>query len=185
MAIQKTLHTSWYAWPFEAANQAGVAGWSFWLGIIGFIVSLLGFAVTIYQLQKTRSAADAAKDEARRIEGILQRYEVASEATRASAALGTAKNYVRNGLWPSAADSYEIVRDGLLALRSEAVDLTDDHRKKIDEACAFIKELCAKIERDVQRGRQSTDVAKVVAVMSEHSILLSEITRIIQKGVIK
>ena len=175
----------WFDWPFDPANSGSVTGWSFWIAVVGLMLTAIGFAVTIYQVKRTRSAADSAEREVKRIERSLNRYEIVNEATRASAALATARNFLRSGLWAHVADNYEVVRGGLEALRADAEDLTDAHRTRIDEASTYIQRLCARIESGIQSGHVNVDAAKTVSVMSDHKMLIAEIIRIIEKGVIR
>ncbi|MBO9526385.1 MAG: hypothetical protein J7517_09695 [Sphingobium yanoikuyae] len=175
----------WFDWPFQSAHQGDVAGYGFWLGVAGFAVSLIGFCVTIYQLRKTRSAADAAKQEAIRIEKTLLKYELANETVKGMAALDTARKYVRSDLWMHVTDSYETVRNALLALKSEFEELTENQNQQIDNACNYIQNTCARIERGIHNNGPKVDKAKLISVMAEHAILLSDLNRMIQKGVVK
>lgn len=174
----------WIDWAFQRSNETLIAGWGFWLAVLGLFLTLIGFGATIYQLRKTRSAATAAKEESLRIQRALARYEVVNEATRAAAALATARKFLRSGLWSHVADSYETVRIGLAALKTDASDLLEGHVERIDVACKYIQKLCAKIERDIQNDEITVNAAKTVSVMAEHTVLIYDITRTIEKGVI-
>jgi transposase len=174
----------WFNWPFTA-DPLLVSGWAFWIGLIGFFVSLIGFWLTLKQLKTTRSAADAARDEALRIEQSLNRYEIVNEVSRSITALEAARKYLRSSLFAHVADSYEIVRDGFEALKADASDQIDPHKAQVEEACEYIRTLSARIEQGVQRGNVSINVPKTLVVMAEHRQLLSSISRIIEKGVIK
>lgn len=174
------------SWSFEADNAALVGGLGFWIGFIGLVLSVGGFWITIYQVRKTRSAADAAKAEAARIEASFNRYSVINDAARASAALSTARDFLRIGLWEQVSNYYEIVRGGLLALKVEASGLSEDQVTKINDACNFIQRLCERIERELHTGEvKRIDPAKTVSVMTEHKLLIADITRHLEKGAIQ
>lgn len=174
----------WFNWPF-VADSAHLGGWGFWISTVSFLVTLGGFALTLKQLRATRSAADAARTEALRIEKSLNRYEVINEVTRATTALEAARKYLRNDLLPHVADSYEVVRDGLEALKSDDANLVGEYSGKIDEACVYIQALCVRIEQGIHKKNVSINVPKTLAMMSEHRLLLSSISRNIEKGLTK
>ena len=174
-----------WEWPFDPQSDHLVAGLGFWISIMGLVLTFVGFGITFAQLKKTRSAADAAKSEAARIEISLARYQITNEAAKASAALDTARNYLRADLWMMAGDSYETVRDSFDALRLEVKTLTDDHKTRIEEATRYIRNFCSRVERDRVNSVMTINSSKTLAVMGEHRLLLAEITRVLEKDVLQ
>jgi hypothetical protein len=173
----------WFNWAFEAGSTNLVAGWGFWAGIVGLVLTIVGFGVTIVQLHKTRSAADAAKAEAKRLQQSIAKYDYVNEATRASTALVNARNYVKSGLWSFVPDSYETVRGSLEALKSETTDA--NLIAKIEDVCRFIQNLCDRVERDIQNEVSTVSIAKTISVIREHKLLIDELAREAEKRVVQ
>lgn len=173
------------AWSFAETNSALVAGWSFWLTIVGFVLTLAGLGLAMWQLGRTRTSADAAKTEAERLRGSLNRFEIGNEAVRASSALTTARNYARNDLWIHAATSYESVHDSLLVLIDDTEIFEQELRDKMVKACSYIKKFCARVESDRLEQTQTINPAKTISVMSDQRAMLVEITRLVAKDAVQ
>lgn len=170
-------------WAFLPDSALDVAGWGFWFGLLGLLLSLVGFAITFRQLAKTKDASEAARVAVERIRNSLAVFDGANEASRASYALGTTLTHVRNGMWRDAADSYADVRRSLMRLRSiEYVALS--HQPDIDEAMNFIARLCDRIEAQKSKGSFSIDVAKTCSIIRDHDELLVHIQESIKKAMI-
>lgn len=141
--------------------------------------------MTIYQLKMTRGAADAAKAEAERIHTSWNRLEKVNEAVRATTSLETARKFLISGLWLHASDSYELVMDSLESLKTDSTDLREDHVEGIDKASAYIRNLSLRIQKDTSAGNITVNSAKVLSVMSEHRILLKDITKTLEKEFVR
>lgn len=174
----------WYNWPFQPWNEHQVAGWGFWLAIVGLILTLGGFYLTFYQLRKTRSAAEAVENKVKEVQAALVRYDVANDVARASVALSAARNYARAGLWANVADSYEVCRSGLHAIKDDSSDLSSEQRQEIERAIRYIDSLCKRIENGLEKGKVP-DKAKTISVMRNHAALIEQTRRTIEKGVVQ
>jgi hypothetical protein len=152
--------------------------------LIGLIVTLIGFGVTIVQLRRTKKVAEAIKSEAERIKLSLNTYDLAHGASRAQYALGTTRRHIRNGMWEDATETFEDFRRGLVALKANGAPLTDKQGSDIDAASKYILKLCLRIEQGAQRGNISIDVAKTLSIIRSHADLIDEISTAIHKGVL-
>lgn len=174
---------SWWNWAFNPSHAADVAGWGFWLGALGLLLTVVGFAVTLRQLAKTKSAAEAAKSEVDRIQSSMKQYDSAHEVSRASYALGVARKHFKNEAWDDGADSYSDVRNSLISLKANIDDLDIDTIRSIDKSTLYVDKICERVDRGdfVNTGRD--DVAKIISVMRQHDQLITSIKIHIQKGV--
>jgi len=168
-------------WAFSTQNAAAVSGWAFWIGVLGLLISLLGFWATLTQLKKAKSEIKIANDEAERIRLSLNKYDAAQEASKASYALQTARKYFGYGAWINGSESYEDFRKSLLTLKINAELSAELDTKKIDDAIFYISKLCEKIDRDHQKGISTVDYVKAKSVMRDHDQLITEITVAIQR----
>lgn len=169
-------------WAFAPENQFTVTGWGFWFGLVGLLVSVVGFGITLYQLKQTKSAAVAAQQESERIKGVLRQYDAAQEAARAQYALTTARKHFERGNWPDGAESYEHFRRGLLSLKRNMDWDMGELSELIDAAGAYVEKLCERVDRDVQRGNTTISYAKTAAVMRQHDQLISDITIALERS---
>ncbi|MFC4593062.1 hypothetical protein [Sphingobium tyrosinilyticum] len=178
----RQVEPSFWNWPFLPSNTLAVAGWGFWLAIIGLILTLAGFWITLRQLNKTKSASEAVKQEVERIRGSLDAYDAAHEASRAQYALKTVRRNLHNNLWAEVIISYEDVRNSLVILKSTSNLLSKDQLDQIDSAITYIHRLCERIEGDLQKKANSISAVKTSAVIRQHDQLLVDINITLQRG---
>lgn len=170
-----------FVWPFRAENNLIVAGWGFWLAIIGLILTLVGFAITLLQLAKTKDAATAVGDEVDRIRRTLSRYDAAQETAKAAYALTTTRRYLENESWQDVADSYEDIRRGLVQTKVSGQITDADLLKQIDNASLYIEKLCARIEKALVRPPVIINVSKTKLMLRRHDELIANITLALQR----
>lgn len=173
------------SWAFDPKHAVDVDGWSFWIGVIGLVISLVGFGFTIWQLRQTKSLAQAAKDESERIQTALKQYDAAQEASRASYALSAAMKHFRNGAWTDGSENYEDFRRGIASLKNNCDYLGQPIVDRIDDAISYVLKLCERIDKDAQNGTKSIEYAKTAAVIRQQDQLISDLTTIIQRSVIR
>ena len=172
-----------WEWAFDPANDAVVSGWSFWLTIVGFTLTILGFGLAFRQLYLAKTAAQAAADETKRIELSLQRYDAVQEASRASYALNAAQNHLRNQAWGDAVDCYYDVKKALVSLRGNVTTFEIELLRKIDRATSYISRLCERADRGELANLSQDDLAKTKTIMRQHEELVASIVVHIQKEV--
>lgn len=165
-------------------NTLVVAGWGFWLGILGLALTIVGFAVTLIQLTKTKTAASAVADEVERIRQSLAKYDAAQDIAKAGYALSATRRYLDNEAWQDVSDSYEDVRRGLIQFKvgGHINDPLIDHR--IEEASDYIQKLCARIESGLQRPPVSLNISKTRIQIRKHDELIGNITTALQREIL-
>ena len=169
---------SFFAWPFQHENADLVVGWSFWISAAG----LIGLILTFYQLVRTRSLAQAAKDESQKLQAAMKIYDAAQEASRAKYALATARRHLKNKSWLDASESYEDFRSSMISIRNNS-RLSPELSRQIEEASTYILKLCLKIDQDNSSGSVSVDYAKTSDMMRQHADLILFISSSVEDGV--
>ena len=180
---QESVVTSWWNWPFEATSTLSVQGTGFWMNIAGLLLTAAGFVVTFQQLAKTKSAAEAAQSEAKRIEISLKGYDAAQEVSKARYALRTARKHLGNEAWSDGAESYDDVRRSLLALKSGSISLDAETIKTIDKAASYIAKFCERVDRNGMENASIDELAKTKSVMRGHEELIDRIGAKLHKDV--
>ncbi|HEX8580283.1 MAG TPA: hypothetical protein VF655_11920 [Allosphingosinicella sp.] len=88
---------------FDTANAHLVGAWGLILGMVGLVVSLLGFWVTIAQLRRTRKATEAVNAAISSLRNRMGAFDFASECVRGSKSLEHAIHLLRAKQWDEAA----------------------------------------------------------------------------------
>jgi hypothetical protein len=171
-------------WPFVPDNSAIVAGWGFWLTILGLALTLIGFCITWIQLKKTKTAAEAASAEARRIKLAVATYDAAGEASKAIAALESARRHLRNAAWADVADSYDMYRRSINSINN-IKELDPSISSAIAAANKYVSRLCNRIEEGLSKGNVEVDAAKTISMMRQHDELASQISTTLQRDLIQ
>jgi len=133
------------------------------------------------QVARTRTVAQAAKDEADRIHRALAKYDAAQEIARASVALETARRFVENDAWREGAQSYEQTRNSLLSIKSNVPDLTTEARSLIDQIAKYSDRLCERVDKGEFDNPSPNALAKTKAVMRSHTAHIQSIALAIRR----
>lgn len=67
---------------FEPSNSAAVGAWGLILGILGIVLTLIGFGISIVQIMKAKSAAESAADAVGDVQVRVSRYDAAVDLAR-------------------------------------------------------------------------------------------------------
>jgi hypothetical protein len=149
------------------------------ISVVGLLVSLGGFSLTIQQITQAKSAIEAASHEAERIRLSLKTYDATQDATRAEYALKQAKQYFDQNQYEAAGKSYAKCSSALAMIKKNVDGLPDELAEGIDQADTYIENLCMKIDK----GITSIDV-KQKAEMRTHDRLIRSIQTHLQRNAI-
>lgn len=164
------------------SSTLAVQGWSFWLAIIGLVLTLAGFGITWAQLIKTRKASEAVRLEIARIQLSVQSYDAAHHVSRAASALEATKRHLRNGAWSDVADSYEEFRRAVITLKQLEITALRPFDDEIDDANRYITRLNERIEIQLRKAAVTIDAAKTVSMLRQHGELTGSLDNALQKG---
>lgn len=172
--------TLWLGGMKPQENSVGIisAGGAV-ISVVGLLVSLGGFALTIHQITQAKSAIEAASHEAERIRLSLKTYDATQDATRAEYALKQAKQFFDQNQFDAAGKSYAKCSSALAMIKKNVDKLPDDLSESIDQADIYIENLCIKIDK----GITSLDV-KQKAEMRTHDRLIRSIQTHLQRNAI-
>ncbi len=168
-------------WLFDPTNGPTVGAWAFLLGVFGTGVTIIGFGITLAQLRRTATNAEAAKRAAEAVKSRVATYDAVFEVSRATAALRETQRHLRIGALESAVDSYVTVREALVRLIELPSPLGGEERARIGAMLSDITVLCDKIEAGLQRGKPP-DVTKAIKSARDHGALMTRLRIVIEKG---
>lgn len=127
------------------------ANWGNVLSLLGLVVSVVGFALTVAQVRQTKTAAQAAEAAAKRAREAILKSEI---LVNCSAAIGIFEELKRlhwGAAWTIALDRYSALHQILMGLKAEPGVLSEDQKTTI----AGVSEQISAMERRVERGLAS------------------------------
>jgi len=131
-----------------------LAQWGSWASLVGVGLSLLGFGATLRTVYRTRRAAEAASETARRTLSRLRSIDVIYGVADIMGQLEHILELQRAGQYGTLQDRYARVRRQMIALRTSDRLPSEEALHVINQAIAF----CADGERAIGRRLVGIDV---------------------------
>lgn len=98
---------------FQPDWSVTVGAISLIIGLVGLLISVGGFALTIRQIAQAKSKADVVKDAVLRLEKRASLYDVTKELERASTAIQSAAKFARREYWEETYEHCESARTSI------------------------------------------------------------------------
>lgn len=155
-------------------------GWGDVASIAGLLVALIGFAITIIGVWKSKNAAVSAKNAAYEARAAIARTEVIANFSSAVTAMDEVKRLHRAGAWDVMPDRYSSLRRILILIYSSHPNLNEEHRKLIQSAIAQFRELESRVESFLVGGKNSPSSAKLNKIVTAQIDKLDEVLNLIK-----
>lgn len=166
-------------WPFTTEATLLVQGIGFWLGVVGIILGLIGFGLTLSQLRKTVAATAAVKEELSRVKASLHIYDANHELAKATQALQSAKKHLVRKEWTELAQDYADLIASMHIVLSLGVEGVERYAKAIMICKEYGNKICERIE-GVDPNSVNIDIAKTGSAIREHEQLVSSLNILLQ-----
>jgi hypothetical protein len=114
--------------------------------IVGLAVSVVGFLVTIYNVVRSRKAAEVAKDAAQRAINSIRSFEAVVDLSSIIGMLEEIKRTQRSNQWSLLPDRYASLRKTLIGLR-ESHDLVEHHSSIIQSTIVSLRDIEDAVEK--------------------------------------
>jgi hypothetical protein len=150
--------------------------WGDWSSLLGLIVGLAGFIITIHLLLKSKSAIQAAAGAA---EDTNKRTRTAFALTDIATTIAIAqeiRRLQRAAQWPIALDRYSHLRSHLVQFRAENPSLTPLQATQIQNAIAQVASLENAVEQLVSGTRTTAELARWNRILAEVLEALESLT---------
>lgn len=170
------------AWPFKGSSTLIVQGWGFWLAIVGMLISIIGFWITLVQLARTKKATSAVSNEIRRIKFAVSKYDATVEASKAEGALDSAVKFFRSDDWFQAGEAIESLSKSIHTLKELNVPELSSKLDDISGVMSHSDKLCERLDKAKITGLPDTEKGKALSVMREHGRLLTSIRIALQRS---
>jgi hypothetical protein len=157
---------------FDPTNSAAVGAWGLILGIIGILLTLVGFAVSIVQIRQAKSAAEAAAEAAGRVQVRVSRYDAAVDLAEAKTSLQNARHYANLDAWPQFVASYEIASEALGRVALQVTVTEERVAENLRRSRSRIAKSCNSIEKYLEGAGPAPAKSEVnKAIRSEMAVV--------------
>lgn len=155
---------------------------STWADVSGFVIGIVGFAVTIGAVLKSKNAAVAAKEAAQAAKESIRLFDAVQDFSTAIAILEEIKRVQRgNGISETLPDRYAAIRKQLIMLKSSSVPLSEDHLAIIQNAITNLSTMENLIEKALE-SRGAFPIAKYNTLISADIDRLVEVLTFIRNS---
>ncbi|MDM8544036.1 hypothetical protein QUF90_23415 [Desulfococcaceae bacterium HSG9] len=145
--------------------------------VIGVIVAIIGFFVTISNVVKSKNAAQKAEAASYKIRENIFRYDAISECAEAISLLNEIKRLQRGNLWLILPDRYSAVNRLLYSLKAFDSELMKNHKMYIQNAIQQFVSLEELVDRSITRNKlpPSESIVQINKIVNQQLDKLYEI----------
>lgn len=137
-------------------------------GILGFVITIIGFLVTIHNIRKTRNASEQAQEMVVQLRAQLQAFDLVSEFSTSLAALEEIKRFHRQyEMWSLLPDRYTAVKKSLNAIRTSTKQLDISDINEIEETINLLQTFEAKVDGFLLKKTTQPDGMKMNVALSK------------------
>lgn len=134
-------------------------------GVAGILISVVGFAVTLRGVIKSKSAAQRAEEAAKSTRNSIRLLNTIVDFSAAIATLEEVKRLHRSNQWSLLPDRYAALRRILVVLRTAEITLNPDQSAVLQNALSDLSAMEEAVERFLE-GSSTPKAAKFNAVIS-------------------
>jgi hypothetical protein len=156
------------------------------VGGLGLLVTVVGFGITLYQVRKSRTAAEAAARSANQVRQTIEHFDAIAECATAIQALEEIERMHRAGPIGGLPDRYTAVKKGLIGISRVKPGPSEAHRTELQDAIVQItmlkntvEKLIAQNELRVNSSKLNDITSKMIATLTE---LSAELRRVKAQG---
>ena len=134
--------------------------------IIGVIVAIIGFALTYWNVTRSKKAAQQAKEAADRVRTDMLRANTVGEFASVLAEMEEIKTLHRQSCWALLPHRYSTLRRSLIEIRAANPDLSDEHKVALQGTIQYLASIERQVETSLANGGQPPNVPKLNATVS-------------------
>lgn len=134
--------------------------------ILGLVITVIGFVLTLWNLWKSRSIATQALSVASKVRDDLRKVEVVAEFSAVIAALEEIKRLHRKGELEPLPERYSSLRRSLITMRDSTILLCNEDQSLLQGAISQFAGFERKIEKALTVDEAKIDFAKMNRIVS-------------------
>jgi hypothetical protein len=140
--------------------------WGAIASLVGLGLTIIGFAITIIGVWRSKAAAEQARLAAVATRTSLAHYDAISDLSIATAIMEEIKRLQRHGTWVVLPDRYGDLRRKLVAIKSSHAQLSNQQRQVLQDTVETFADLERRIERSISMGGTPPNPAKLNDIVS-------------------
>jgi hypothetical protein len=141
---------------------------------LSILLSLLGFAIVLLQLRKTRGAADAAKVASNQALQAMSNSDTISNLATIRERINKVQLALRGSRYEAALIEIQTLREGLYQLRSRRGFATDERKIDIQGMVTFLSKFQDYLERHLEDSKYEVPKRDMNNKLAEYATNLSE-----------
>lgn len=150
------------------------------VGILGLLVSLAGFGETLYQVKRSRTAAEQSRIAAEQARDRVLELNALNGLDAAIVVLQDIRRLHRMKAWEALPDRYTSLMIDLRAIRTRTPTLSREHRREIQAVVTQLTTLEDEVERIMSR-KGGSEVASMNLTVTQQINRLSDVLVELQK----
>ncbi|MBN2223271.1 MAG: hypothetical protein JW765_01200 [Deltaproteobacteria bacterium] len=139
-----------------------------WASILGVAIAVIGFAVTIYNILKS-------KKELRRVKSSFLIAKSMVDFSATMVLMEEIKRLQREGEWKIVLDRYSILKKSLIFIREANPDLSNEQYAGIQDAITSFSKVEEKVEKVLERQLTIDNVSNLNRIVSRQVEALQRI----------
>ena len=144
-------------------------------GVVGFVLTILGFSATIFGVFRAKKAAEAAAQASRETRDRIARFQTTVSMTQVIAGLEEVKGWNRDRKWQALPFRYAQLRRELIGLAQQL-----EEREALQTGIALLSMLERRVDEAVTVGTEPADVVIMIQRLSEYQDKLQELLHRLQ-----
>lgn len=156
------------------------------LGFLGFVATVVGFAATLWNVKRSRRAAEAARDAAEEVRRRISTFETVRVLASAVAQLRTVQTDQRSGRLNGLSAKYGEIRSSLIGVRERTPSLSERQRAELQATISLLAKLEYEVDRASAISKPLDNVARNTKLLSERAdallTMLHELERAATEG---
>lgn len=146
-----------------------------WASVVGVVIAVIGFIITIWGVWRSKNAAQEAKTAADKVRADMLRANTVGEFASALSEMEEVKTLHRQSLWALLPQHYSALRKSLILIKGSNPDLSDEQRAVLQGAIQYLASIERQVEKSTAGGGQPLNVPKLNALVSSQIDKLHEV----------
>jgi len=138
-------------------------------------IALIGFVITIYNVLRSKKAAEHAYETAKKVREDIMWTDTVSELESTIHIMAEIKTLHRKGIWELLPDRYMALRKSLVLIRTANPNITHPNKTSLQNAAQHFANIERQVEIFLTNGAQPLDVAKLNTIVSKQIDIIQEI----------
>lgn len=158
--------------------QSWANEWGNLASIVGVLLAIVGFVVTIAGVWRSKRASEQAREAARATRESIAQYDAIADLSAAMAIMDEIKRLQRHAAWSVLPDRYSELRRRLVSIKASHAQVGDGARQTLQATIETFADLERRVERAVAAQIPPVNPAKLNDIVSGqidevHAVLLA------------